>query len=162
MKEIHAHTSACFEPTPKLYCGYEQGAVGNHGGYRKDEVFTYQESGVMKDGSLALSGKFLATQEYIESQEAGAELLLHFHATEVNLVMGAQGAQTSVEIEFNGEILTGENRGRDVSEKGEVKLIKSGSYNLLTSAVLSEGILRVRAKQGNFQAFAFTFLGCTQ
>ncbi len=161
MKKIHTHTPVCFEPTPKLFCGHKQGAIGSHGGYRKDEVFQYQESGVMKDSSLALSGKFLAEQEYIESQEAGAELIVHFHATEVNLVMAAQGAQASVEIEFNGEILTGGNRGRDVSEKGEVKIIKSGSYNLLTSSALSEGILRVRAKQGNFQAFAFTFLGCT-
>ena len=115
MKEIHSHTPACFEPTPKLFCGYKQGALGNHGGYRKDESFAYQESGVMKDSSLALSGKFLATQEYIESQEAGAELIVHFHATEVNLVIATQNAKASVEIEFNGEILTRENRGRDVS-----------------------------------------------
>ncbi len=159
---MHTHSPACFEPTPKLFCGYRQGAIGNHGGYKKNESFAYQESGVMKDSSLALSGKFLAEQEYIESQEAGAELIVHFHATEVNFVIGAQGAKASVEIEFNGDVLTGENRGRDVSEKGELRIIKQGSYNLLKSSVLSEGILRVRAKQGNFQAFAFTFLGCIQ
>ena len=162
MKAIHTHSPACFEPTSKLYCGYAQGAISNHGGYKKDESFAYQESGVMKDSSLALSGKFLAASEYIESQEAGAELIVHFHATEVNLVFGAQSAKTSVEIEFNGDVLTGENRGRDVSEKGELLITKQGSYNLLKGLVLSEGILRVRAKHGNFQTFAFTFLGCTQ
>lgn len=158
-KEKHEHGQICFRPTPELYCGYSRGWISS-GIYEENKIKQYNESGVVSDDSIALKGKFLATPEYIESKEKGAELIVHFQATEVNLVMESRSKNAIAQIELNGNIVTDEYRGRDVNSKGEVHIQKPSLYNLLKSNNLMEGILRIRAFESDFRAYAFTFLGC--
>lgn len=146
----HAHGKVCFIPTPELYCGYDRGFLSNDdAGYYYDEVHDYLAPEKIKEDHIALSGKFLAKKEYVESAAEGAEVLLNFRATEVNLVMEpAESPKVIVEIFLNSEKIK------------DIDVEKSTLYNLLKSPDLIEGILAVRAKAGNFRAYAFTFSGC--
>ncbi len=155
----HEHGAVCFTPTPETYCGYLRGQLANSGGYQRDKTTHYSLPTTISDGTIALAGKFLAAKEYVESREEGAEpgsrasphypaeLLLRFHATEVNLVLRPVGQEAIIEVSFGGE-------GK------EIKIAGPRLYNLLRSDFLMEGIVSIKSKRGNFRAYAFTFSGC--
>ncbi len=145
----HSHGNVCFVPTPETYCGYSRGRLFNPEGYQTDQVANYEFPGLLPPNSLALSGKFFAASEYVESAEKGATIFLHFRATEVNLVMRPVEDSAIVEFFFNDQKVK------------DLNITKPTLYNFLKSQGLLEGILAVRAKVGNFQAYAFTFSGCT-
>lgn len=156
----HSHSQVCFIPTPETYCGYARGRLYNDGGYRESELANYQFAGRPPLNAMALSGKFFAAPEYVESAERGASLFLHFRATEVNLVLHPVGEKAVIQVIFNDQPPDNKMRGRDVNLAGEVKIAKPTLYNPLKSKSLLEGIVRLVAKEGNFQAYAFTFSGC--
>lgn len=158
--------NACFVTTPELYCGYGRGQLGNTAGYARDELARYVRPGKMEDDVIALSGQWLATKEYVESQEAGAGLWLTFRATEVNLVLKPRDRVSTITIKVDGQAPTDLVRGLDVDDKGIVRVTEPRMYNLLRSddlisrPNLDESILSLEAADGAFQAFAFTFSGC--
>lgn len=148
-EDEHEHGKVCFIPTPETYCGYARGSIANREGYVYDQIFDYQPSEKIPADTIALSGKFLVRPEYVESREAGAALLLNFRATEVNLVLRPAGGTIAVaEILLDGRPLK------------ELEIKEPTMYNLLKSQDLVEGVLTIKAKRGNFQAYAFTFSGC--
>lgn len=157
----HEHGSVCFIPTPELYCGYERSRPANKGGYEHDQIKTYRPPEEMPQDSIALSGRFLATKEYIESSELGATLFLRFRATEVNVVLHTVSGEAIVDISLDSKPL-GERLGKDVSENNEITIKEPTLYNLLKSRDLVEGILSITAKKGAFRAYAFTFSGCPE
>lgn len=160
ISEEHGRGGVCFVATPETYCGYERGSIENSGGYVYDSAADYAALKTLSRDSIALNGKFIARPEFVESAAEGAALLLRFSATEVNLVLHAVGEWADVEIMLDGKPVPAEIRGRDISEAGEVKIQAPTLYNLLKSAGLVEGVLTIRAKSGNFRAYAFTFSGC--
>lgn len=158
----HAHGNVCFIPTPETYCGYERGRLANVGGYVYDRKHSYNAPKELPRDLFALEGEFIARPQYVESAATGAVLALHFHATEANLVFHPVSKEAIIEVLFDNEAVPPEIRGQDVSEAGEVKIIAPTLYNLIKSDGLTEGVLSVRAKKGNFRAYAFTFSGCEQ
>lgn len=158
--------SVCFISTAETYCGYGQGQLANLEGYKEEKVFNYSHPQVIKDGEIGLKGSFLAKKEYVESHppaqagEKNATLLLRFHATEVNLVLHSANKEAIVEIKFSGQLPTGDIYGKDVSGDGQVVINQPKMYNVLRSNGLIDGTLELSAKEGNFQAYAFTFSGC--
>ena len=133
-QEEHSHGNVCFIPTPETYCGYGRGNPIKGGT-------------PSKDGDIGLRGEWLVEKEYVESQSPGAQLLLRFHATEVNLVLHPVGEKAIIEASFNGQ-------------SKEVRITNPTIYNLLRSKELMDGILVITAKEGSFRAYAFTFSGC--
>jgi thiol-disulfide isomerase/thioredoxin len=160
-EESHQHGAVCFIPTPELYCGYKRGEIANFEGYQQDQAFTYQPPAMFPPDSIGLSGKFFSNIEYLESQESGSALLLNFRATEVNIVLNTPDRFAVVTIELNNAPLSHEISGTAVQQNGTVVIERPTLYNLIKSTNLVEGILKITAKQGNFQAFAFTFSGCS-
>jgi thiol-disulfide isomerase/thioredoxin len=160
----HAHGErgdVCFISTPETYCGYERGRIVNFGGYRKDEVFEYRAPRDLEVDSLALSGKFLAKNEYMEPAQNGAMMFLRFRATEVDLVIDAgEYPGEFIEITLNGVSLPGELWGDDISEEGLLKIIKPKMYGLVRSKKLLNGVLGVKVIGGRMRFYAFTFSGC--
>ncbi len=157
----HWHEDTCFVPTQDIYCGYARGRLDNSSGYNLDMPYHYSVSNGVSRNSIALLGSFVARPEYAESVEEDATLLVHFRAMEVNLVMksvGQPGAR--LKLMFDGKQIPEHVKGDDVSESGEIVITKPALYNLLRSATPLEGILSITAKQGNFQAYTFTFSGC--
>ncbi len=151
----------CFRPTPELYVGYERGFLGNPGGYHFDKESKYSPPPSLENDSLALAGWFLAKSQYVESIQELATLFVRFHATEVNLVLAPTGNHASVLVDFNGQPIPNEIRGLDVDSSGEVKIHYPQMYNLIKSVKPVVGTLSIRAKEGQFRAYAFTFSGCS-
>lgn len=148
----------CFIHTPELYCGYLRGNIANRGGYHIDHLGNYTKPDEIPMNSIALLGQFNAQPEYVESFLPGAELDVRFQGTEVNLVMAPANSFGIVSISFNGETLPGEIQGADV-DQGDVIISKPRMYNLIKSSKPLSGLLSVKAKESNFKAYAFTFLG---
>ena len=155
----HSHGAVCFIPTPETYCGYLRGVIENLGGYYKDSVFDYQKPEQLPDNSTALSGKFLAKSEYVESSEEGATLYLHFKATEVNLVLSPVDKEAVVEITLDGKPLADDIKGHDINNN-KVTITQAKMYNLLKTKDFLAGIIGIKSIAGNFRAYAFTFSGC--
>lgn len=152
--------SFCFIATPELYCGTARGRIANLEGYHEGHLGVYKRPSIIPPNMIALSGQFDAQDEYVETFLSGAEILINFTATEVNLVMApADDGFGIVEILFNDEPIPQEISGRDV-DRGDVVLTEDRMYNLFRSDRPVSGILKVRAKQSNFRAYAFTFSGC--
>jgi len=153
----------CYMPTPETYCGYKRGHLTNTEGYAKDKVFDYKQVKLLPVNSIALKGKFIAKEEYVESNNPGSEVQLHFTGTEVNLVLKTDDKEAVVELIYNDLPLNAHNKGIDVSKDSKVTIKLPTMYNLFkTPYDLSEGTLIVRAVTGNFQAYAFTFAGCVE
>ncbi len=162
LESEHQHGKVCFRPTPEIYCGFQRGYLDNSGGYRYFEEYNYKAPEKLKTDSIALSGKFSVQEEYVESAEKGARLLLNFRATEVNLVMSLVGLgekSAAVEIFLNGFPLRREIFGKDV-KNNEISVVEPTMYNLIKSHEPVGGTLSIAAKHGNFRAYAFTFSGC--
>lgn len=157
----HKHDRVCFIATPETYCGYGKGKIANHGGYIRDEDADYDALKELEEDSIALQGKFLAKSEYVETREEEAALLLKFRATEVNLVLHPVGGSAVAEVLFQGERVRREIRGKDITDESGVRIKEATLYNLIKSEKPLEGVLKIRARDGNFRAYAFTFSGCT-
>lgn len=158
--EEHIHGGMCFRPTPKLYCGYAKGSLDNPGGYAPDREADYVLPAKLEDDSMALSGRFMARTEFLETAVPGAVISLSFHATEVNLVLFAPRGRAVAEVRYNGEPLGEDLRGSDISETGMVNITRPRMYNLLSCEEPALGILSVEVKQGILRAYASTFSGC--
>ncbi len=156
----HLHGAVCFRATPETYCGYYRGRIENPVGFQEDKIYTYKRPLELKKNSIALDGKFLATAEYSQSAARGASLILDFKATEANLVLHSADKEALVEIKFNNEKIPQCWRGADLDRNSCVRISKPGMYKLIKANEIVQGELSVSALEGNFQAFAFTFLGC--
>jgi len=156
----HILGGLCFRPTPKLYCGYAKGSLGNPGGYVPDREADYSLPTKVGDDSIALQGRFLAGSEFLEVADRGAAIYVSFHATEVDLVLMAPQDQAVVEIYLDDEAITGELRGNDVADNGEMRVDRPRMYNLLSSDEPVIGTLGVKLREGTCRAYVFTFSGC--
>lgn len=154
----HNHGNVCFIPTPELYCGYKRGILSNNEGYVFDREADYKRPEEIKIDSIALSGKFLAKSEFVETKSKDSEILLNFMATEVNLVLSDNGSK--VQVFLNKKPIDNNMAGKDVDRLGQLTIKESRMYNLLKSSTLMEGILTVKPVSGSFKAYAFTFSGC--
>ncbi len=160
IEEEHIHDKVCFIPTPELYCGYGRGTLSNPSYYNDQEAEYFLPEVLMED-SIALAGKFFASYEYVESRQEKSAMFLDFTATEVNLVMRPVEVIAEIEIWLNDHIIAEEMSGKDICSSGIVKVNEPKMYNLLKSSFLTDGVLKVVAKKNNFQAYAFTFSGCS-
>jgi thiol-disulfide isomerase/thioredoxin len=160
ISSAHEH-SACFKPTPEKYLGYSRGTIVNLGGYYFDEDSNYMLEVDVPLHQIGLKGHFTATQEYIQSKDSHSEIVLHFHATEVNLVLEAVEEEAQIKVLFEDQALTEEVRGSDLDSGSVVRVKKSRLYNLLKSPTPVEGKLIIRGDKAEFKAYAFTFSGCS-
>jgi thiol-disulfide isomerase/thioredoxin len=139
----------CFPYTPSLYCGYVKGVLSNDDGYLFDRSFNYSSPMRIPKDSIALIGKFIATKEYVQSEEDDSKLLLNFKATEVNLVLEPVGDAVELEVFYDGKL------------HKIIKVTNPTSYNLINSKRAEEGDILIKAKSGRFRAYLFTFSGKT-
>jgi thiol-disulfide isomerase/thioredoxin len=150
----------CFQPTPQLHCGYRKGALGNAGGFVPDREADYVPPPRLEEDSIALSGRFISTPEYVETAGAGASIHVSFHATVVNLVALPSSGEAVASVAFNGEAPGEDLKGRSLSDAGELTIDRPLMYNLVEADDIVEGVLAVEVKRGSFRAYAFTFSGC--
>ncbi len=158
----HSHGKSCSTPSPETYCGYLRGTTGNELGFTEEEEDIYQAPDASREGEIILEGAFFSSPEYAESREEGATLSLSFHATEINLVLAADVGGAEVEILLDDFPLVGDVRGTDVDTESRVAVNRPGVYNLIKSKDVIDGVIKIRAHEGNFRAYVFTFSGCAE
>lgn len=158
-EEEHAHGSVCFRPTPETYAGYSRGELDSEE-YIKDESHLYNAPPQLGVDKIALSGRFIARPEYVESSEVGAKLLLRFKATEVNLVMHPVAESATVMVLLNNEPIAKDISGYSVDDNSTVTITKPTLYNFMKSKNLVEGVISIESTANNFRGYAFTFSGC--
>lgn len=153
--------SVCSIATTETYCGYIRGNIANELGYAEDAEEDYKQNHEAKEGEVNLNGKFFVAHEYAEARTDDATLSLSLRGTEVNLVMSSAKGEAIVEVLWNEESLPKELRGKDISEEGKLTVNRSDMFSLIKSDKPIEGTITIRAKKGNFRAYAFTFSGCS-
>lgn len=153
---------SCVRPTPELYCHYTRGLLGNPGGYVYEKEADYVGPTRLRDDTIALEGKFIATREYVESREPGSTVLLSFKGTAVNMVLRSQGGEAQLRVLLDGRLPEQSIAGTDMDRNGEVRLDEPRMYNLLKADRPLNGVVAVQAREGTYQAFAFTFSGCAE
>lgn len=160
--ESHMHGKSCFVPTPETYCGYLRGNIANDLSYTEEEEYDYHApDDALREGEISLDGAFFSSPEYAESREEGATLSLSFHATEVNVVLEPGiGGPVEVEILLDSFPLEDNLRGSDIDEESHLVVTRPGVYNLIKSKEVIDGVIQIRAREGNFRAYVFTFSGC--
>lgn len=159
--EEHQHGSFCFPATPETYIGYGRGRLTSGQDYAQDTEHSYEAPEEIDNDTIALSGKFIANKQYVQSVGEDNQLLLNFKATEVNLVLHPTNGSSRIELTLDNEPLPKKFRGETVDEHSQLMVSKPAMYNLIRASELVRGTLGIRALSGNFQAYAFTFSGCT-
>lgn len=150
----------CINAARETYCGYGRGHLDNAGGHVHNEVADYEPPRSIRPDSIGLSGRFLATREYVEAAMEGSALLLSFRGTEVNLVMEATREKALIGLAFEGSPRGADIVGADVDNGGKVTVDEPRMYNLLKADRPLEGHLSITSTDFGFRAYTFTFSGC--
>lgn len=121
-----------------------------------DRAKNFVATGALEKHQWTLSGKWERKPDRITSQEAGADLTLHFDAGKVFLVLGTStGRPVKASLTLNGKPLTMDG-GADTSG-GVVTVNQHAVYELVRQKEPKEGMLRIRAEAPGLEAYAFTF-----
>lgn len=161
--DSHMHGKSCSTPTPETHCGYLRGSIANELSYTEEEEDAYHAPDALREGEISLDGAFFSSAEYVESREEGATLSLSFHATEVNVVLESGiGGHVEVEILLDDFPLGDDVHGTDVDAQSHVVVSRPDVYNLIKSKEVVDGIIKIRAHEGNFRAYVFAFSGCVE
>ncbi|HUV11114.1 MAG TPA: redoxin family protein [Acidimicrobiia bacterium] len=143
--------------TPETYLGLQRGSTGASLGSA-----TFPEPGDLAVGDARLVGAWTSGPEEVQSNAAGAAIVMRYDAREVNLVMATPGGTPiDVVIELDGAPLPAEFRTAQtmVDESGAtfVRVTASDLYRLVLAPEIGEHTLRLTARASGLQAYAFTF-----
>lgn len=95
-----------------------------------------------------LLGRWQAHPQYIESEESGAQLMLHYKAKKVFLVVENNGVQPGAI-----EVI------RDNKHKSQIAINESKLYLLVDNPELKDEVIEVKALSPHLRFYAFTFEG---
>ena len=143
--------------SPETYLGLQRGSTGASLGSA-----TFPEPDDLAVGDARLVGTWTSGPEEVQSDAAGAAIVMRYDAREVNLVMAAPGGTPiDVVIELDGAPLPAEFRTPEtmVDESGAtfVRVTASDLYRLVLAPEIGEHTLRLTARAPGLQAYAFTF-----
>lgn len=144
--------------SPEIYLGYHRGKpaqADDHLVY--DTIYNFARSNEIEADRYSLSGQFLLRPEFVESVNYNSKLLVNVSGNEVNLIIAPIDESCKIELLFNDELLLKKMYGKDLDEDGRVLIDGSRMYNLMRDKDGFTGVLTVKAFEGNFRAFAFTF-----
>jgi thiol-disulfide isomerase/thioredoxin len=167
-EEDHAG-AICYRASGELYLGHRRGRIGNHDGFKEDQIADYVFAGQLEENFFYASGLWAATAEYFEAVEAGPHTLrLNFEASAVNLVMASPHApESEVVILQDGKPLTRKQATQDThfrpgangEEESYLAVDSARMYFLVDNDEFGEHDLELRCSIG-IAAFAFTFTSC--
>jgi hypothetical protein len=146
--------------SPETYVGYARAAgFASPGGLLADESHVYEEPPQLDLNQWSLSGDWTVGGQPTELNEPGGRITHRFHARDVNLVMGAQGGEGSVdfEVRVDGEP-PGDARGLDVDGEGNGTVAEERLYQLVRqSGRDSDRTFEITFLDTGAQAYVFTF-----
>ena len=144
--------------TPELYFGYQfaRAKLGNPEGFKPGEVVSYSipENSEIKPNIIYVSGDWKNSPDSMELQGEIGRIVLSYSAKAVNIVAGGQGELHIVE---NRVQLTGDGRGDDVSETGQLDVDGQRLYNIAMHDDYGTRTIEITAIGKGFQIYTFTF-----
>ena len=144
--------------TPELYFGYgyARTKLGNPEGFKPDSVVNYSipENSDIKPSTIYLSGEWKNNVDSMELQGQVGKIVLSYSAKSVNIVAGGKGELHIIEDQVQ---LTGDGRGSDVSESGQVDVDGQRLYNIAMHDNYGNHTIEITAIGSGFQIYTFTF-----
>ena len=156
-----------FYPTPRLYCGYVRGLIGNGPDEAQGHATAYTDSGDYEEGRIYLQGVWIQEQECVRHARQTAApvdyLAVRYRAYEVQAVMGSSdGYPLQVLVSWDGVALPPSLAGRDVAVVGDesrVTVAEPRLYELVADVAFGSHVLRLATDSERLQAYALDFGG---
>ena len=141
--------------TPETYIGYSrQIAFVSPERLAPDEASKYTLPANIPLHRFAVSGNWIFSEEFAEASESGSQLILHFFAKDVYLVLDSPKLG-KIRIEIQGE--TARNLSEDLDQNNEITIDEARLYHLASFELPLEGTLVITYLDSGIQSYAFTF-----
>lgn len=144
--------------TPELYFGYNfaqnRNQLGSDEGFQPEKIVTYLEPDKIDLHKFYPIGDWKNHEDSMELVSANGSIKLLYNAKEVNLVT-ANNAE--LEIFLDGEPLSSEYSGKDITFENELTVSEPGLYNIISSETSSAHTMEIKIVGKGFQIFTFTF-----
>ena len=144
--------------TPELYFGYKfaqgRNQLGSSEGFSPGNVVTYKEPENILMHKFYPIGTWKNTAANMQLESETGTIKLLYNAKQVNIVT-ANDAE--IEIFLDGEPLSAEFSGTDITDTNKLLVNESGLYNIIDADESSSHMLEMNVKGQGFQIFTFTF-----
>ncbi|MBS3059951.1 MAG: thioredoxin family protein [DPANN group archaeon] len=151
--------------TPELYAGYNFAIprgqnIGNPGGMKPGQTIKYELPATVRKDIIYLKGTWLSNPDDLHAQDSeGAEIVLDFTASKVNIVADSVNGPLELEVLINDAPATQTQLGSDVQIIGGKAIMtvdRPRLYNVINGEY-GNYKLTLRATNTNFIFSAFTF-----
>lgn len=158
--------AVCYQVTPEIYLGNEQGHIGNEEVCGGTGIFEFLDPKTYKEDIYYLDGTWWIGSEYIRLESRNWEpgsIIINYYAGEVNLVIRPEkDTGFKVYVEQDKNPLIQENKGKDIKtdleDRTYLLIKKPQMYNIIKNKKTGRHILRLTATSHSFTAYAFTFV----
>ena len=144
--------------TPELYFGYKfaqnRNQLGSEEGFQPGKIITYSEPEKIDLHKFYLTGDWKNYDDSMELISETGKIKLLYNAKEVNIVT-ENGAE--LQIFLDGDALTTEYSGTDITKGNILQVTEAGLYNIIDSESSSSHVMEIKVKGKGFQIFTFTF-----
>jgi thiol-disulfide isomerase/thioredoxin len=144
--------------SPETYLGYQQSS-----GFVSDPVAPHDRVSRYTGATLGLnawdlSGEWTFGADSVVLHEAGGRIRFHFHARDLNLVMGAPtGAHIRFRIRLDGRDISG-SHGTDVDSSGQGIISEYNTYQLVRQpSPIADQVFEIEFLEEGVSAYCFTF-----
>jgi thiol-disulfide isomerase/thioredoxin len=146
--------------SPDTYVGYARATgLASLGGVEPDRSRLYADPPQLRLNQWSLSGDWTVGEQVTTLNEPGGRITFHFHARDLNLVLGHQadgGSARFLEL-IDGEPPNGA-RGIDVDERGNGAVADARLYQLIRqSGPITDRTFEITFLDPGAQAYVFTF-----
>jgi thiol-disulfide isomerase/thioredoxin len=146
--------------SPETYVGYDQSTGFAQDGVASfDEPRVYTPPGRLPVNSWGLSGNWTVAGQAALSNEPGARIAFHFHARDLNLVMGPSSRGTSIpfRVVLDGQLAT-DTHGTDVGSDGSGTVSDQRTYQLIRQpGAITDRLFEIEFLDAGVEAYCFTF-----
>jgi thiol-disulfide isomerase/thioredoxin len=146
--------------SPETYIGYTRAEhFASPGGIKKDAEQSYSEPSQPRLNEWGLAGKWLDHGQVAILKSAGGKIVFHFHARDLNLVLGpgTDGKPVRFRVTIDGQA-PGENHGVDTDAQGDGVVTEYRLYQLVRQKdAVTDHIFTIEFLDPGVQAFSFTF-----
>jgi thiol-disulfide isomerase/thioredoxin len=159
--EIDREGVFCFRQTPDIQAGYLRGSLGNIEGFQPESVFEFQDPGFYLDGRLYLGGAWENGRECAILRSDSGTAAFFYNGIDASGVLRCEPVKIDVEVKQDGEYLSPEMKGEDVTIRGDGKSILHVSeprlYRIVRNAEYGHHSLTLSASDRGLSLFVFSF-----
>lgn len=146
--------------SPETYIGYARAEhFASPGGIRHDAEKIYLAPAQPRLNEWGLVGKWVDHGQVAVLKSAGGQIVFHFHARDLHLVLGptADGKPVRFRVTIDGQA-PGENHGVDTDAQGNGVVTDHRLYQLVRQkGAVTDHVFAIEFEDPGVQAFSFTF-----